>query len=117
MLTVQLPTLLALLGTALMAVVVFAPKAPVAPVVASCAPPNAPPALERWAPPHASEAPEPAWPALIEPSAAGCDRAGRLALIDALGAVRTPWAEAILTRAVRDDPDETVRRRAVAALR
>ena len=36
MLTVQLPTLLALVGTALVAVVIFAPKAPALPVAASC---------------------------------------------------------------------------------
>lgn len=130
MLTVQLPTLLALLGTALMAVVIFAPKATAAPVAASCAPPSAPPALERWSPPpHVSElpaaaperardlpAPPPAWPALLEPGAGGCDRAARLALIDALGAVRTPWAEAILERALRDDPDDAVQQGAAAAL-
>jgi hypothetical protein len=132
MLTVQLPTLLALLGTALVAVVIFAPKAPAVPVTASCAPPSAPPALERWtAPAHIAAllevgltAPErgldspapPQWPALVESGAGACDRAVRLALLDALDALRTPWAEAILERALRDDPDDAVQRRAAAAL-
>ena len=132
MLTVQLPTLLALLGTALLAVVIFAPKAPAVPVAASCAPPSAPPALERWTPPQQlaelPDLPAPAvervrdlpaaaaWPGLVEPSAPGCDSDTRLALVDALGALRTPWAAAILERAVRDDPDEAVQRRAAAAL-
>jgi hypothetical protein len=132
MLTVQLPTLLALLGTALMAVVIFAPKAPAVSVAASCAPPGAPPALEHWTPPaQTSEMPafEPAaperrfdlrvaaaWPALIDPSAAGCDSDTRLALVDALGALGTPWAAAILERAWLDDPDEAVQRRVAAVL-
>ncbi len=126
MLTLQLPTLLALLGAALMTVVIFAPRASSAPVAASCAPPSAPPPLERWAPrcvpdvvpppPAPDLAPAAAWPALLDPGAAGCDAAARLALVDALGAVRTAWAAAILERALREDVDAAVRHRAAAML-
>jgi hypothetical protein len=116
-----LPTLLALLGTALMAVVIFAP------VSASAA--HAP-AAERYsplpfdafaaeafnAPFHAPEAmpyaetyrEEPAWPALVDPSAAACEPVVRLALVEALTAVRAPWADAILRRALLDETDARV---------
>jgi hypothetical protein len=133
MLTLQIPTLLALLGTALMAVVIFAPAPVAAKVTLSLAPPLAPSPspLERWAPPPPvlseswdlrTEFPidvihddatvaqaAPAWPALVDPRAANCDAAARLALADALATVRAPWADAILQRALDDEPDALVR--------
>ena len=122
MLTLHAPTVLALLGTLLMAVVIFAPTA-------SGAPPAAP--AERYSPlpfeafapsllPRTGEAyaePEfpgyehrdPSWPTIVDPSAAVCSADARLALVDALAAVRSPWAEAILRSALAEEPDERVR--------
>jgi hypothetical protein len=127
MLTMQFPLLLALLATALMAVVIFAPSRIPAVVTASCAPPPAPPAMERWAPapdidlwaplepvPETTRAP--AWPTAIDPRAAACDATARLGLVDALATVRTPWSDAILRSALDDEPDSAVRAAVVAAL-
>jgi hypothetical protein len=127
MLTLQLPMLLALLGTALMAVVIFAPAHVPAPATISFAPPPAPVHGERWDPPadtpgsalsgddpFAARAPD--WPALVDPSAADCDAASRLALVDALWAVRAPWAETILRRALDVEPETFVRAAIAAAL-
>jgi len=111
MLTPHLPTLLALLGTLLMAVVIFAPAPAAAP---KPAPPERYSALPFEALAPAAAAPEPppqsaAWPLLLDPCAARCDVAARLALVDALAAVRTSWAGAILERALDDEPDPRVR--------
>jgi len=135
MLTLQTPMLLALLGTALMAVVIFAPSRVAAPVGTPFAPPHPPPAVERWEPSPAFEPWEPApgfecaaavatepldaplWPTLIHRRAAGCDPAARLALVEALAAVRSPWSDAILRRALDDELDGSVREAVIAALR
>ena len=75
------------------------------------------PVLERWAPyPRDLPALAPAWPAQVAPSAACCGPPARRALVDALDALRTPWSQAILARAVREDPDAAVQQRAAAAL-
>jgi hypothetical protein len=124
MLTLQMPMLLALLGTALMAVVIFAPARVAAPVITSFAPPPAPPAMESWEPPTAidsweplaNEPAAPVWPTLIDHRAGNCDVAGRLGLVEALVAVRTPWSEAILRRALDDEPDPAVHAAVAAAL-
>ncbi len=127
MLTLQMPMLLALLGTVLMAVVIFAPSRVPAPVTTSFAPPPAPPAIDRWEPPTPVEPWEPpaaepaaahllAWPALVDPRASGCDAAARLELVEALGAVRTSWSQAILCRALDEEPDPAVRVAVVTAL-
>ncbi len=173
-----LPTGLALLGTVLMALAIFAPdRAAAGGPAVSFAPPRAP--AERWPAPSglwlapdgggswppadpfaapampepgretpepdwetpepdhepdpgprtpppvdpAGHAPQPAaptparWPALVDPSAVGCDAGARLALVDALATVRAPWAAAILQRAHADDPDPEVRAALAAALR
>jgi hypothetical protein len=146
MLIAQVPTLLALLGTALMAVVIFAP-APAAPTVtASCAPPPAMPPFERWttapdpfgslpvndveswpaaeadpAPFSHVEAPfepdrRPAWPALLDSRAAGCGAPARLELVTALAAVRTPWSDDVLRCALAEESDRLVRDAIAAAL-
>jgi hypothetical protein len=115
MLTLHVPTLLALLGTVLMAVVIFAP-AP-APAVAPRAVASelySPLPFEAFAAaavaPLAEPPPSvPAWPALVDPSAALCDAGVRLALVEALAAVRTPWADTILRRALDEEPDACVR--------
>jgi hypothetical protein len=132
MLTLQIPMLLALLGTALMAVVIFAPsRVPArsgfaAAGAISFAPPPAPPAVERWDPPAdpmlspadawPATAPEPAWPTLVDYRAAGCDAYARCALVDALATIGTPWADAILRRALDDEPDALVRAAITAVL-
>jgi hypothetical protein len=96
-----LPALLALLGTALLALAIFAPPAEQRPLVVSYAPPVTERAVERRT--------EPAWPRAIDARAAACDASARLALVDALAAVRAPWAEAILTRALDEEHDAAVR--------
>lgn len=125
--TLQIPTLLALLGTALMAVAIFAPRRSAAPARVSFAAPTRA-AAARWAPAPAVELPEspafeaaavaepdpepepePAWPALVDPRAAGCDLSARLALIDALTSLRGPWADAILERAWAEERDILLR--------
>jgi hypothetical protein len=119
MLTLHVPTLLALLGTVLMAVVIFAPAPAVAPrSVASEL--YSPLPFEAFAPagiaPLTDPPPlAPAWPALVDPSAALCDAGARLALVDALAAVRAPWADAILHRALDEEPDARVRAAIAAA--
>ena len=133
MLTLQIPMLLALLGTALMAVVIFAPTRVATPAAISFAPPPAPPLFDQWQPlpseycePLADEpfAPPPlatvstgaAWPAMVDQRASGCDAAARLGLVEALAAVGTPWSETILRHALDDEPDPAVRAAVVTAL-
>jgi hypothetical protein len=128
-LTLELPTLLALVGTALMAVVIFAPRPLAMHVAASCAPPAAPAPVTHWYPapdedlfaPPAEPAddavpPRAMWPGTFDPRAAGCAAEVRLELIDALSAIRTSWADAVLRHALHDDPDASVRDAAAAAL-
>ena len=86
------PLLLVLVGTLLMAVVIFAPQPE----------PRAQPAA-------VVTIAEPAWPMLVDPRAHGCDVATRLALADALAAARCEWAAGIVARAVDDEPDPRVR--------
>jgi hypothetical protein len=114
MLMLHVPTLLALLGTALMAVVIFAPAPAVVPRSAASEL-FSPLPFEAFAaagivplpelPPPSSVV----WPTLVDPSAAQCDAGVRLALVDALAAVRTPWADAILRQALGEEPDARVR--------
>jgi hypothetical protein len=128
MLTLQIPTLLALLATALMAVVIFAPERVAARPTISFAPPLVPaaqlPQIERWEPESdlfldtaATAAPPepPAWPALVDPRATGCDVRARLALVEALVTVGAPWSRAILQRALDDERDPDVRSAVLAA--
>ena len=126
MLTVQMPLLLALLGTALMAVAIFVPARASAAVTVSYAPPVVAPSTYR----HREEprfidddsgeatasAHAPDWPTLIDARAAGCDAAARVALADALGAVRADWARRILERALDDEDVHAVREAVLAAL-
>ncbi len=140
MIAPQVPLLLALLATVLMAVAIFAPERLGPPPTVSFAPPLAP--AERWSapadpftspsdpfvspsdpfvsPPDPFVSPAapfaPGWPSLVDPCAAGCDAVARLALVDALATVRAPWAEAILRRAQGDEPDPLVREAVRAAL-
>ena len=135
MLTLQIPMLLALLGTALMAVVIFAPSRLPRPVTISLAPPHPSPDITRWEPapaaywgappltdpwePPATEPPPadaPLWPTLVDRRACDCDAAARLGLVDALATVRSSWSETILRRALEDEPDSAVREAVMRAL-
>jgi len=118
----QTPALLALLGTTLMAIVIFAPQVRPAPIAVSFGPPLPEVAPDR-APSAALDDPPPplppGWPGLLDPRAGACDAAARLALVDALAAVRGRWAAAILAHAFDDERDALVRdaiARALAAL-
>ena len=105
----QLPTILALLGTVLLALAIFAPPRAAGGPAVSFAPPVAAGPVERTVPAEPWRPPgEPSWPALVDPRAAGCDAAARLALVEALLAVRAPWAEAILQRAAAQERDPSV---------
>ncbi|MBV8299004.1 MAG: hypothetical protein JO083_05630 [Candidatus Eremiobacteraeota bacterium] len=147
MLTLQIPTLLAVLATALMAVVIFAPERAAPRPTISFAPPLAPAPLDTaprtfsrfadWGPdagspdagpiPAAHSIPDadsffaaavpqpPGWPALVDRRAAGCDAPARLALVEALLAIETPWARAILQRVLDDERDPAVRAAVTAA--
>ena len=96
-----LPALLAVIGTALLAIAIFAPPAPARPVAVAFAAPVNERAVERRA--------EPTWPLAVDPRAAACDGDARLALADALASVRAPWAEAILASALENEHDDAVR--------
>ncbi len=120
-LTLPIPTMLAFIGTSLTAIAVFAPERPRAATV-SFAPPIEPPPVERWLPPPAPGDDEaasprtPGWPALVDPRADGSEVAVRLALVDALVALATPWADAILRRALDEESDPQVRAAAGASV-
>ena len=122
MVTQHVPTLLALLGTVLMAVVIFAPATastsrPVAPELYSPLPFEAFAAATDVVPRNEPPPSAPAWPALVDGSAAQCDADARLDLVEALAAVRAPWADAILRRAFDEEPDVRVRAAISAARR
>jgi hypothetical protein len=91
----HVPALLMLTGTALTAIAIFAPREPARP--ANVSPLLAPPELP------------PGWPERIDPGAAGCDCATRIELAEALGAVASPWAAAVLRQALDEEPDVAVR--------
>jgi hypothetical protein len=130
-----LPVALAVLGTALMAVVIFAPVPIPATVTMSLAPPelrwesyrtpsrdplDAPPEFSwpdaPWTQPD-PDAIEATWPAQVDPRAAGCDAAARIALVDALATVGGAWANEVLRDALAGDPDAAVREAVVRAMR
>jgi hypothetical protein len=117
-----IPALLAFIGTGLTAIAVFAPGRPRAATV-SFAPALEPLPLERWAAPPAPSEPQPPrpsaprWPELVDPRADGSDVAVRLALVDALAALATPWADTILQGVLDEESDSHVRAAAGAAMR
>jgi hypothetical protein len=69
------------------------------------------------APPASGPEGAPRWPLAVDARAAGCDAAARLALVEALGALCTPWASDVLRRAYDDEPDARVHDAVRAALR
>lgn len=115
--TLSIPTLCAFLGTALMAIAIFAPRRSIASNAAAT------PALRLpvfdWhtipAPsadlPVAAEPPPyaPSWPELVDPAAVGLDATSRGALARALVACDGDWALTLVAAALRDEPDAGVR--------
>ena len=91
----SVPTLLALAGTALMAVAIFVPiRSAIG---------------DRKLTKVADRADRPHWPELVEPSAAYCDVAARLDLVDALASIASPWAAGVLRAASDEETDPSVR--------
>lgn len=100
---VELPVFFALFGTALMTVAIYARPRPVrAPAV---------PALTTSPEPAPTAALDgiPRWPKLLDEMAPPCDTPTRRALVDALAALREPWALALLTAALDDENDPAIR--------
>jgi hypothetical protein len=103
-----LPTVLAVAGTALMAVAIFGPfRKPVDPEDVGAAVPggaaDGEPGIAQW-------------PALVEATAIACDAHARIDLADALGALQSSWAEAILRQAYETESDPAVRSAIASAL-
>jgi hypothetical protein len=126
-----MPVVFALVGIALIAAAAFGPRKGEMHAAVSFAPPVAPPPLARWARPRgwyppqptiaeptpAAAEPKPArWAERIDPHAAGCSAATRIAIVEALGALRTAWAIAILHEALADDHEPAVRDAVLQAL-
>jgi hypothetical protein len=97
------PMALTVAGTALMAVAIFGPFRK--PIDLDDEPAAATPV-----------APIQHWPALVEATAIACDAAARIDLADALGALRSAWAESILRQAYETEPDPAVRSAIASAL-
>jgi hypothetical protein len=129
--TLSIPMLFALVGVGLIALAAFgARKVELDPPV-SFAPPVVPRPLARWARPRgwyppsaaparptpsASAPPQPTWPARIAPQAERCDAATRMAIVDALAQLETPWAEANLRGVLTEETDPAIRESALRAL-
>ena len=122
MLSTQAPALLIVLGTVLMAIVIFAPARGNLPTVSFAPPPAAVASGLPSVPQSERDDDVPtafrvaSWPSLIDPRAAACDTATRLALVDALGTLRGAWSRDVLERARADDPSADVRAAAACAL-
>lgn len=125
--TLQVPSLLMLIGAALLAVAIFAPKSPRAVAVSVLAAPAA--VIDRREPPLAEQVPDllfrapqpvsdapPRWPERFDPRAAFSDAEARIALIDALADVRAGWSDAVLRAAFDEETDPNVRRALEAVL-
>jgi len=98
----EVPAVLAVAGTALMAAAIFGPfrrSAAEEPVSSAATPAGA------------------QWPTLVEVSAVACDVPARIDLAEALGALQSAWAGSILRRAYETESDPAVRSAIEAALR
>ncbi|GAC1596698.1 MAG: hypothetical protein NVS3B28_28290 [Candidatus Velthaea sp.] len=116
----EIPTLLVFLGAALMAIAIFAPKRRPPQALAASGPAfnawhtvpepqlAAPVFTDDVAPPVVSALPALTWPTLVDPRAVCVDGAARVALVQALAALREPWAEVILRRALAEETDLSV---------
>lgn len=49
------------------------------------------------------------WPLAIDAALTDCDASLRLALVDRLGTIATPWSARVLREAVREESDPVVR--------
>lgn len=98
----SLPGLLALIGTALSALAIFAPRQ-VRPSSVAVSALIATPELSGWA-------------AAVDPSVADSAPHARIALAEALGTLGTPWARELLHQALVDEPDPAVRSALAASL-
>lgn len=99
----SVPTALALAGTALMAFAIFGPFHR-----------SAKDGAGEQSPANANGSAR--WPALVEPSAVACDVPARIDLAEALGALQSAWAEAILRQALETETDPDVRSAVATAL-
>jgi hypothetical protein len=126
-----MPVVFALVGIALIAAAAFGPRKGELHAAVSFAPPVAPPPLARWARPRGWYPPQPTipeptpsaaeptpsrWAERIDPHAAGASAATRIAMVEALAALRTAWAIAILHEALADDHEPDVRDAVLRAL-
>jgi hypothetical protein len=106
-----LPTVLAVAGTALMALAIFGPfRKSVEPEGDDAAAPALATIAADGEPGIAQ------WPVLVEATAIACDAHARIDLADALGALQSSWAAAILRQAYETEPDPTVRSAIASAL-
>lgn len=105
-----LPTAFAVAGTALMSVAMFAPFRKRAEREAGVCVSDTTP-YAKWL---ALDVPH--WPALVDASAEACDARARIDLADALGALSSAWAEAILLQANETETDPAVRAAISSAL-
>jgi hypothetical protein len=107
---------LALIGTALLTLAIFAPRKPVLvvppPLIVQEFAPLTSPAVAR----EAITVRELTWPRLADPRATNCDVPARLAIVAALADLRAPWADAILDRAYAEETDPEVRAALAAIL-
>lgn len=110
--TMTLPTLLALVGAALLAIALLAPHKLPPPSAYLAAPPEP----TQISPLVSASPAAPRWPELVEPVATYCNAAARTELVDALALLRTPWALAILHQAREDETDAGVVAAIVSAL-
>ena len=119
--TLQVPSLLMLIGAALLAVAIFAPQSPRAVAVSVHVP--RPAAVDRSVPALADETPDPllptpqrvrdappTWPERFDPRAARSNAEARIELIGALAEVRAEWSDAVLRAAFDEETDPNVRR-------
>jgi hypothetical protein len=119
--TLQLPTLLALLGAALMAVAIFVPQKPFVRVMARPAL-IAHATIATWHEAPLSDTPVQTldapllWPALIDARATHCDAPARAEIVRALGALGEDWCGPILRRALDEETDAGVRLALMQAL-
>jgi hypothetical protein len=114
--TLQLPTLLALLGAALMAVAIFVPQKPVTKIAARPPAVVVHNAISTWMEPPLSP---PAgllatvkpisWPTLLDSRATDCDIDARREIAQALGALGEHWCAGIIARALDEETDADVR--------
>ena len=101
--SISVPILLALAGTALMAIAIFVPFRSSTRYGAA-----------GFAAGDGVTAPD--WPQLVEPTATACDVHARLDLVDALASIGSPWALGVLLRASEDETNPDVRAAIASAL-